>query len=108
VIGLSEEIPTKYRPAFPSLGLNVKDPSPEVIVVMAFTSEGSWMKKKMLLTVMPRSSQSYVVALMTKLLDLKPGQCALEVGTGSGYPAAVLEEMDIQVYTIEIVPELGR
>lgn len=53
-------------------------------------------------------SQPYVVALMTELLDLKPGQRALEIGTGSGYQAAVLAEMGVQVYTIEIVPELGR
>jgi protein-L-isoaspartate(D-aspartate) O-methyltransferase len=53
-------------------------------------------------------SQPYVVALMTTLLDLESGQRALEIGTGSGYQAAVLAEMGVQVYTIEIVPELGR
>ena len=53
-------------------------------------------------------SQPYIVALMTDLLDLAPGDVALELGTGSGYQAAVLAELGVKVYTIEIVPELGR
>ncbi len=53
-------------------------------------------------------SQPYIVALMTELL--KPGQddIALEVGTGSGYQAAVLSEIVKEVFTIEIIPPLGR
>jgi len=46
-------------------------------------------------------SQPYIVALMTAALELKPGECVLEVGTGSGYAAAVLAEMAADVYTIE-------
>ncbi len=53
-------------------------------------------------------SQPYIVALMTQLLDPKPGDTVLEVGTGSGYQAAVLGEIVARVYTIEIVEELGR
>lgn len=53
-------------------------------------------------------SQPYVVALMTELLDLKPGDKVLEIGTGSGYQAAVLSELTPCVYTIEIIPELAR
>ncbi|MFQ6017178.1 MAG: protein-L-isoaspartate(D-aspartate) O-methyltransferase [Kiloniellaceae bacterium] len=53
-------------------------------------------------------SQPYIVALMTDLLKVDPGDVVLEVGTGSGYQAAVLADLDVQVYTIEIVPELGR
>ena len=53
-------------------------------------------------------SQPYMVALMSQLLALEPGQRILEIGTGSGYQAAVLAEMGARVYTIEIVPELGR
>ena len=52
-------------------------------------------------------SQPYIVALMTELLDLKPGHVVLEVGTGSGYQAAVLAEVVATVYTIEIVAALG-
>lgn len=53
-------------------------------------------------------SQPYIVAWMTELLELKPGEKVLEIGTGSGYQAAVLAELGyVQVYTIEIVPELA-
>lgn len=54
-------------------------------------------------------SQPYIVAWMTELLELKPGEKVLEIGTGSGYQAAVLAAMgDIEVYSIEIVPELAK
>jgi len=53
-------------------------------------------------------SQPYIVALMTDLLDPKPADTVLEVGTGSGYQAAVLAELVAKVTTIEIVAPLGR
>jgi protein-L-isoaspartate(D-aspartate) O-methyltransferase len=53
-------------------------------------------------------SQPYIVALMTDLLRPRATDRVLEVGTGSGYQAAVLAELVGQVYTIEIVPELGE
>lgn len=53
-------------------------------------------------------SQPYIVALMTEVLALRPGQRVLEIGTGSGYQAAVLAEMGVTVYSIEIIPELGE
>jgi protein-L-isoaspartate(D-aspartate) O-methyltransferase len=53
-------------------------------------------------------SQPYIVALMTELLELSEGDKVLEVGTGSGYQAAILAELRrVQVYTIEIIPELA-
>ena len=52
-------------------------------------------------------SQPYIVALMSEKLELKPGDTVLEIGTGSGYQAAVLAEMGMKVYTIEIIPELA-
>jgi protein-L-isoaspartate(D-aspartate) O-methyltransferase len=53
-------------------------------------------------------SQPYIVALMTELLELHEGDKVLEIGTGSGYQAAILAEIpSIEVYTIEIVPELA-
>jgi len=52
-------------------------------------------------------SQPYIVAYMTELLNIAPGDTVLEVGTGSGYQAAVLSGIVKQVYTIEIVKELG-
>jgi protein-L-isoaspartate(D-aspartate) O-methyltransferase len=53
-------------------------------------------------------SQPYIVAFMTAALDLKPDDKVLEIGTGSGYQAAVLAELARAVYTIEIVEELGK
>jgi len=54
-------------------------------------------------------SQPYIVAWMTELLELQPGEKVLEIGTGSGYQAAVLAELDdVEVFTIEIVPELAE
>ena len=52
-------------------------------------------------------SQPFIVALMTELIDLKPEHVVLEIGTGSGYQAAILSEIVDQVYTIEIIEELG-
>ncbi len=53
-------------------------------------------------------SQPYIVALMTEALQVRPGQRVLEIGTGSGYQAAVLGEMGLEVYTVEIIPELAQ
>ena len=53
-------------------------------------------------------SQPYIVALMTALTEPTPDMRVLEIGTGSGYQAAVLAECVGAVYTIEIIPELGR
>jgi protein-L-isoaspartate(D-aspartate) O-methyltransferase len=52
-------------------------------------------------------SQPFIVALMTDLLRVRPDDIVLEVGTGSGYQAAVLAHLARQVYTIEIVPALA-
>jgi len=53
-------------------------------------------------------SQPYIVALSTDLVQPRAGQRVLEVGTGSGYQAAVLAVIVAQVFTIEILPELGN
>jgi protein-L-isoaspartate(D-aspartate) O-methyltransferase len=53
-------------------------------------------------------SQPYIVAVMTDLLKLQPGQRALEIGTGSGYQAAILGQLGGEVYTIEIIAALGE
>ena len=53
-------------------------------------------------------SQPFIVAIMTEVLNLKGGEKVLEIGTGSGYQAAILSELAKEVYTIEIVPSLGR
>jgi len=53
-------------------------------------------------------SQPYIVALMTAALQVKPGMKVLEIGTGSGYQAAVLAELTPSVFSIEIIEELAR
>jgi protein-L-isoaspartate(D-aspartate) O-methyltransferase len=53
-------------------------------------------------------SQPYIVALMTDLLDLQPHDNVLEVGTGSGYQAAVLAELSDRVCSIEVIPALAE
>ena len=53
-------------------------------------------------------SQPYIVAYMTQALDLNGTERVLEIGTGSGYQAAVLAEIVPEVYTIEILPELQK
>jgi protein-L-isoaspartate(D-aspartate) O-methyltransferase len=52
-------------------------------------------------------SQPYIVAYMTGYISPRPGERILEVGTGSGYQAAVLAELGAEVYSIEIIPELA-
>lgn len=53
-------------------------------------------------------SQPFVVALMTDLLNVRPGDRVLEVGTGSGYQAAVLAELGVHVFSIEVIPALAK
>jgi protein-L-isoaspartate(D-aspartate) O-methyltransferase len=53
-------------------------------------------------------SQPYIVAIMTDLLDIEPGHRILEIGTGSGYQAAVLAELNTRVWSIEIIEALGQ
>ncbi len=53
-------------------------------------------------------SQPYIVALMSELLKVEPGDRVLEVGTGSGYQAAILSQMNAEVHTVEIIAELAE
>ena len=53
-------------------------------------------------------SQPYIVAVMTELLRLNRGDRVLEVGTGSGYQAAILAELTVEVYSVEIIEELHQ
>jgi protein-L-isoaspartate(D-aspartate) O-methyltransferase len=53
-------------------------------------------------------SQPYVVAFMTQALELRGSERVLEIGTGSGYQAAVLAQLCGEVYTVEIIPELAQ
>lgn len=53
-------------------------------------------------------SQPYIVALMTDFLDTEPDHKILEIGTGSGYQAAVLANLVSEVYSVEVIPELAK
>jgi protein-L-isoaspartate(D-aspartate) O-methyltransferase len=53
-------------------------------------------------------SQPYIVALMTQAARIQPGERVLEVGTGSGYQAAILATITDKAYSIELIPELAR
>lgn len=53
-------------------------------------------------------SQPYIVAYMTEKINPKPGEKVLEIGTGSGYQAAILAECGAEVYSIELIPELAQ
>ncbi|WP_084555966.1 protein-L-isoaspartate(D-aspartate) O-methyltransferase [Alkaliflexus imshenetskii] len=53
-------------------------------------------------------SQPYIVAFMTEQINPKAGMKVLEIGTGSGYQAAILAQLECEVYTIELVPELAK
>jgi len=53
-------------------------------------------------------SQPFIVGYMTEAASITPGEKVLEIGTGSGYQAAVLAELATEVYTIEIIPELAE
>jgi len=53
-------------------------------------------------------SQPYIVALMTQLLQIQPHEKVLEIGTGSGYQAAVLAQLQAEVYTVEIIESLAQ
>lgn len=53
-------------------------------------------------------SQPFIVAIMTELLEVEPQHQVFELGTGSGYQAAILGELASSVYTMEIIPELGQ
>jgi protein-L-isoaspartate(D-aspartate) O-methyltransferase len=52
-------------------------------------------------------SQPYIVALMVRALDLEAGDRVLEIGTGSGYQTAILDEMGLDVVTVEVIPQLA-
>lgn len=75
--------------------------------VPADSEEQAYLNRPLIIGHGQTISQPFIVALMTELLDLEPGDRVLEIGTGSGYQAAVLARLADQVYTIEIVEPLG-
>jgi protein-L-isoaspartate(D-aspartate) O-methyltransferase len=53
-------------------------------------------------------SQPYIVAYMTEILDIKPGEKVLEIGTGSGYQAAILKQVGAEVFSVEVIGSLSE
>jgi protein-L-isoaspartate(D-aspartate) O-methyltransferase len=101
-----------------SIYINKKSLDPRVMSVMGSVerhefvppSEQSWAYANRPLPIGHGQtiSQPYIVALMTDLISVEPGDRVLEIGTGSGYQAAVLAEMGAKVFTIEIIEPLAR
>ena len=71
-------------------------------------ADGAYRNRPMAIGLGQTISQPFIVALMTDLLEAGPGDRVLEIGTGSGYQAAVLAELAGTVYTVEIIEPLAR
>ncbi len=81
--------------------------TPREQFVPAHLHEGAYEDRPLPIGMQQTISQPYVVALMTQALALKPADRVLEIGTGSGYQAAILSQLAGSVYSIEIVPALA-
>jgi len=81
--------------------------TPRELFVPKSSSVYAWENRALSIGYGQTISQPFIVALMTQLLDPQPGDRVLEIGTGSGYQAAVLSALVAEVYSIEIVPELA-
>ena len=113
---LLESVREFYRTLPPDIGLEA--PSPAVVAALRkvprplFVPESergrAWQNRPLPIGHGQTISQPNVVALMSDLLRIEPGEKVLEVGTGSGYQAAILAEMGARVYSIEIVEPLAR
>ncbi len=76
--------------------------------VSTLRTEEAYLNRPLLIGHGQTISQPYIVAIMTDLLDLEPDSRVLEIGTGSGYQAAVLAEIAGEVFSIEIVEPLAQ
>jgi len=96
------------RPAFSPRVMAQMDRVPRHRFVAADDADDAYDNRPLPIGYGQTISQPYIVALMTDLLDPEPGDVMLEIGTGSGYQAAVLAGLVRHVYTIEIVPPLAE
>ncbi len=87
--------------------LDAMNSVPRHLFVPVGYREGSYFDQPLPIGLGQTISQPYIVALMTEMLDVDKDDIVLEVGTGSGYQAAVLSSIVKELYTIEIVEELG-
>jgi len=97
------------RPRFSARVIGAMDAVPRHRFVPARELESAYENRPLSIGHGQTISQPYIVALMTELLDTKAEDVILEVGTGSGYQAAVLAKLVARVYTIEIIePLVGK
>ncbi|MCK4748989.1 MAG: protein-L-isoaspartate O-methyltransferase, partial [Bacteroidales bacterium] len=97
-----------YQPVRDPLVLKAMRRVPRHVFVPEKFREEAYRNSPLLIGYNQTISQPFIVASMTELLQLQPEHRILEIGTGSGYQAAILGELCEGVYTIEIVPPLGR
>jgi protein-L-isoaspartate(D-aspartate) O-methyltransferase len=96
------------RPAFDTRVMAVMDTVPRHEFVPADQIDVAYANRPVPIGHGQTISQPYIVALMTDLAKAEPGHKVLEVGTGSGYQAAVMAQLAREVYSIEIVEPLGQ
>jgi protein-L-isoaspartate(D-aspartate) O-methyltransferase len=96
------------RPAFSKKVMDVMGRVPRHRFVLPGTGRAAYDNRPLGIGHGQTISQPYIVALMTDLLEPQPGHVVLEVGTGSGYQAAVLAELVKKVYSVEIVKPLAE
>ena len=96
------------RPAFDPRVMGVMSAVPRHRFVPAGELRSAYKNRPLPIGYGQTISQPYIVALMTDLTHVKPGETVLEIGTGSGYQAAILAELGATVCTIEIVEPLAR
>lgn len=98
----------QWRGIKDTLVLNAMNKVPRHLFVPDYTKEQAYVDSPLPIGEGQTISQPYIVAFMTEALELRGGEKVLEIGTGSGYQAAVLAEIAKEVYTIEIISSLGR
>ncbi len=99
---------TSGRPVLSGRVLDAIRKVPRDAFVRANDAAHAWQNRPLSIGHGQTISQPFIVALMTDLLDLEPGERVLEVGTGSGYQAAVLATLGARVFSVEIVPALAN
>lgn len=104
----SEVMPALGRAALDARVLEVMDRVPRHRFVAARYEDRAYRDRPLPIGYGQTISQPFIVALMTDLLDLEPTDMVLEVGTGSGYQAAVAAHLARRVCSIEIIPELAE
>jgi protein-L-isoaspartate(D-aspartate) O-methyltransferase len=103
-----EVAPTTGRPALDARVMEVMGRVPRHLFVPPVVRKYAYENRPLPIGSGQTISQPFIVALMTDLARVRPDSKVLEVGTGSGYQAAVLAELCKAVYTIEIVASLGN